>query len=159
MSHDALACEHWVESLKDGSHVRVRPLRPEDREREVEFIRSLSPETRHFFCTIKEVSPTLLDHRMKVDYKTKMAYVALVYRDGELVEIGISRYAAAEDAGVCEFAVTLADGWDEPGLGEVLLRHLIDSAHDNGCKRICSIDAVANLRMQRQARELRFSGR
>ncbi|MDH4563916.1 GNAT family N-acetyltransferase [Pseudomonas sp. BN411] len=158
---DALAGEHWVEPLKDGSHVLVRPLRPEDREREVEFIRNLSPETRHFrfLCAVKEVSPTLLDHLMEVDYQQKMAYVALVHRDGELVEIGISRYAAVGDAGECEFAVTIADGWDELGLGEVLLRHLIDSARENGFKRLYSIDAVSNVRMQRLARELGFNCR
>ena len=32
---------HWIESLADGTRVLIRPLREEDREREVDFIHRL----------------------------------------------------------------------------------------------------------------------
>lgn len=151
--------EHWVETLADGSHVLIRPLRPEDREREALFIRELSPETRHFrfLCAIREVSSNLLDHLMDVDYQRKMAYVALVFRGGEVIEVGISRYAASNDSTQCEFAVTIADGWQDQGLDELLMCHLIDAARENGFKRMFSIDAVANVRMRRLARAMGFT--
>ncbi|GLZ88051.1 acetyltransferase [Metapseudomonas resinovorans] len=151
--------EHWVETLADGSHVLIRPLRPEDREREAEFIRDLSPQTRHFrfLCAIKEVSDSLLDHLMEVDYRRKMAYVALVHRAGKPVEVGVSRYAASDDPTQCECAVTIADAWQGLGLDEILMRHLIDTARDNGFKRMFSIDTVANVRMQRLSRALGFT--
>ncbi|MDO2048654.1 hypothetical protein Q2452_25660, partial [Escherichia coli] len=44
----AVEGDHWVESLDDGRHVLIRPLREEDRERERQFINRLSPATRHF---------------------------------------------------------------------------------------------------------------
>ena len=33
----AVEGDHWVESLDDGRHVLIRPLREEDRERERQF--------------------------------------------------------------------------------------------------------------------------
>ncbi|BAN48420.1 GNAT family N-acetyltransferase [Metapseudomonas resinovorans] len=155
------ADDHWIEALDDGSHVLIRPLRAEDREREREFIRRLSPETRHlrFLCAIKEASPALLDQLMDVDYRDRMAFVALVHRDGELIEVGVSRYAATDEPGHCECAVTVADDWLGRGLGVVLMRHLIDSARNNGFKRIYSVDAATNAGMQRTARALGFNCR
>ena len=40
----ALEGDHWIESLRDGTRVLVRPLKPQDRAMEEEFIRRLSPE-------------------------------------------------------------------------------------------------------------------
>ncbi|MDH4652206.1 GNAT family N-acetyltransferase [Pseudomonas sp. JS3066] len=153
-----LVQDHWIETLEDGSHVLIRPLRPEDREREAEFIRDLSPETRHFrfLCAIREASSDLLDNLMEVDYQRKMAYVALVHRAGKLIEVGISRYAASNDQAQCECVVTIADGWQDLGLDKILMRHLIDAARDNGFKRMYSIDAATNVRMQRLARAMGF---
>ncbi|MFC5699034.1 GNAT family N-acetyltransferase [Pseudomonas sp. GCM10022186] len=150
--------DHWIEPLDDGTHVLIRPLRPEDRAREVEFIRNLSPETRHFrfLGAIKEVSPALLDHLMEVDYQHKMAFVALVHQDGELIEVGVSRYAASDATGQCECAITVADAWQGRGLGRSLMLHLIDTARRHGFKRMYSVDAVANTQMHELARELGF---
>ncbi|MNT48663.1 Acetyltransferase Pat [compost metagenome] len=144
--------------MNDGSHVLIRPLREEDREREIEFIRNLSPEARHFrfLGAVKEVSPALLEQLMQVDYRDKMAFVALVHQDGKLIEVGVSRYAASEERGQCECAVTVADAWQHRGLGTALMRHLIETARQNGFKRMYSVDAVANTHLHALARDLGF---
>lgn len=154
----AEADEHWIEPLNDGAHVLIRPIRQEDREREIEFIHNLSPETRHFrfLGAVKEVSPSLLDHLMQVDYRHKMAFVALAYQDGKLIEVGVSRYAATEEHGKCECAVTVADAWQHRGLGTALMRHLIETARQNGFKQMYSVDAAANTHLQALARDLGF---
>ena len=97
----AVEGDHWVESLDDGRHVLIRPLREEDRERERQFINRLSPATRHFrfLGEIKEASPALLDQLMDIDDQQSMAFGALVHEDGELREVGISRYAACCEEG------------------------------------------------------------
>ncbi|WP_430318375.1 N-acetyltransferase family protein [Pseudomonas nitroreducens] len=153
--------EHWVEALNDGSHVLIRPLRPDDREREAEFIARLSPEARHFrfLCTMKEVSPSLLDQLMAVDFKESVAYVALAHQEGELVEVGISRYARGADPQQCECAVTVADAWRHRGLAVALMRHLIDTARQQGLKQMYSVDTAANSAMHELARFLGFSSR
>lgn len=148
--------DHWVETLADGTPVLIRPLRAEDRDREIEFLRNLSAEARHFrfLCAIKEVSSALIDHLMDLDYERKMAFVALVHREGKLVEVGISRYAATEVAGECEFAVTIADGWHDIGLDSVLMGHLVDAARENGFTLMYSVDSAANVKMHALARRL-----
>lgn len=153
------AGEHWIEPLKDGGHVLIRPLRAEDRERERAFIMRLSPESRHFrfLAQIKEPGEALLDQLMTIDQRQHMAYVALAHVDGELREVGISRYAACTDPGECECAVTIDDQWQHRGLGSLLLGHLIDKARANGFKTLYSIDAAANTAMRELARELGFS--
>lgn len=150
--------EHWIEPLSDGSHVLIRPIRPEDREREVEFIRNLSPQARHFrfLGAVKEVSPALLDTLMQADHKHRMAFVALVHQDGELIEVGVSRYATTEENGQCECAVTVADAWQHRGLGTALMRHLIETARQNGFKQMYSVDAAANTHLQALAHDLGF---
>ncbi|VTQ11124.1 acetyltransferase [Pseudomonas aeruginosa] len=142
----AVEGDHWVESLDDGRHVLIRPLREEDRERERQFINRLSPATRHFrfLGEIKEASPALLDQLMDIDYQQSMAFVALVHEDGELREVGISRYAACCEEGQCECAVTIADDYQGLGLDAVLMRHLIDVARRNGFRQMYSVDSAAN---------------
>ncbi|GAB6389793.1 N-acetyltransferase family protein [Stutzerimonas marianensis] len=155
---DAPSDEHWIEHLNDGSHVLIRPIRPEDREREAKFIRNLSPETRHFrfLGAVKEASPALLDELLQADYRHRMAFVALVHQDGELIEVGVSRYASIGDNGQCECAVTVADAWQHRGLGTALMRHLIDTARRNGFKQMYTVDSATNAHLQALAHELGF---
>ncbi|MCY1267269.1 hypothetical protein D9M68_194060 [compost metagenome] len=154
----ARAAGHWIETLNDGSHVLIRPLKPEDREREAEFIRNLSPEARHFrfLCAMREATPALLDQLMQLDYRQTMAYVALVHQNGELVEVGVSRYAVSEDEQRCECAVTVADAWQHRGLAVALMRHLADCAKRNGFRQMFSVDAAANEPLHELARYLGF---
>src|SRR3546814_14562204 len=51
-----------------------------------------------------------------VDCKTRLAYIALVHDNGQLTEIGVSRYCATSEH-ECECAVTVADQWQHLGLG------------------------------------------
>lgn len=162
---DEAACEspdeHWVEALNDGSHVLIRPLRPDDRQREADFIARLSPEAWHFrfLCTLKEATPSLLNQLMAVDFKDSVAYIALVHEDGALVEVGISRYARGLDPQQCECAVTVADAWRHRGLAVALMRHLIETARREGFGQMYSVDAAANSAMHELARFLGFSSR
>lgn len=149
---------HWIETLNDGSHVLVRPITPEDRERERAFIARLSPESRHFrfLDEMRDASPALLDQLVNVDPHKDMAFIALVHDDGLLREVGVSRYSASGDDGQCECAVTVADDWRHRGLAVVLMRHLIDVARRNGFRQMFSMDAASNEPMRELANFLGF---
>ena len=149
---------HWIESLADGTRVLIRPLREEDREREEDFIHRLSPDSRRlrFMGGFKEASPELIDQLMDVDYDQRMAFVALAHDNGKLREVGVSRYSATDEKGLCECAVTVADDWRERGLGVLLMRHLIDLARRNGYKQMISLDAADNEAMRGLASYLGF---
>lgn len=142
---EALEGTHWIDTLSDGTRVLIRPIRAEDREREQEFIDRLSPESRRFrfMDTFKHASPALLDMLVNIDDKTQVALVALVHDNGELREIGVSRYSATSDH-QCECAVTVADDWHHRGLAVLLMRHLIKLARQNGYKQMISVDAADN---------------
>lgn len=150
--------EHWIQALSDGSHVLIRPLHAEDREREFAFINGLSSETRRFrfLGTITEASSTLLDQLMDVDHKRRMAYVALLHQGGQLKEIGVSRYAALDSGSRCECAVVVADAWQRRGLGLLLMEHLIKAARRNHFKTMSSLDLTDNHAMQHLAKKLGF---
>ncbi|MFR0688928.1 N-acetyltransferase family protein [Enterobacterales bacterium AE_CKDN230030158-1A_HGKHYDSX7] len=152
----AVGADHWIETLEDGSHVLIRPLRAEDRDRERLFLERLSPMTRKFrFHGEVKIDDKLLDRLMDVDYQTTMAFIALTHVDGELREVGISRYAAV-DKQQCECAVTVADDFKQLGLGLALMRHLIDVAKRNGFHQMYSIDSSMDRDMRDMARELGF---
>lgn len=157
-SFPAIAGDHWIETLNDGSHVLIRPIRVEDREREADFIDRLSPRSRHyrFLGEVRGASPQMLDQLMQVDYHNSTAFVALAHDNGELREVGVSRYAASGDDKHCECAVTVADDWQHRGLGVALMRHLIDMARRNGFRQMFSMDAAANEPMQELAQYLGF---
>lgn len=154
----ALQGDHWIESLRDGTRVLIRPLRESDRGLEDAFIRQLSSEARRyrFLCDFKEPGKQLLDQLMHVDYAHNMAFVALAHDDGRLREVGISRYAASQDGLQCECAVTVADDWRHRGLAVLLMKHLIDVARKNKFTRMFSIDDSTNEPMRELAHFLGF---
>jgi GNAT superfamily N-acetyltransferase len=157
----ALQGTHWIESLNDGTRVLVRPLRQDDRQREEAFINRLSPESRRlrFLDTFKQASPALIEQMMNVDNLKQMAFIALAHDDGELREVGISRYSATTQDGQCECAVTVADDWSQRGLGVVLMQHLIDQARKNGFRQMLSLDSAENHAMHELASFLGFHTR
>ncbi|MGV8916560.1 MAG: GNAT family N-acetyltransferase [Pseudomonas sp.] len=153
--------EYWIEALNNGIHVLIRPLKQEDRQREFQFIKHLSPETRRarFLGTMSGASTELLDQMMDLDNRDRMAYVALVHHDGELIEVGVSRYAPGEEPRECECAVVVTDDWQRLGLGQLLMSHLINAAKRNGFEKMTSIDLANDYGMHRLAKRMGFTSR
>jgi L-amino acid N-acyltransferase YncA len=97
----------------------------------------------------------MLNQLMDTDNKQRLAYIALVHENGQLIEIGISRYAATGEH-ECECAVTVADDWKYLGLGTSLMEHLIKAARKNGFRQMYSVDASSNAQMRDLAKALGF---
>jgi len=153
--------DHWIDPLNDGSHVLIRPLEAKDRQREFAFIKNLSPESRHFrfLYAITEPGEPLMNQLMDVNCQQRMAYVALFMEGGQLVEIGVARYAAGLGDRQCESAVVVADQWQRKGLGKRLMQHLIEAARLNGFEYMMSMDSAVNSNMRRLAEDLGFESR
>jgi GNAT superfamily N-acetyltransferase len=149
---------HWTETLSDGTHVIIRPIRKEDAALERAFIKRLSAESRRlrFLGQMNEASDDLVKALTDIDYRRDVAFVALVHRDGEKREIGVARYGTNEDGTACECAVTVADEWRKRGLGVALMRHLIDVARARGVRSMFSIDEADNAGMRDLAKFLGF---
>lgn len=149
---------HWTETLRDGTHVLIRPIHAADAALEKKFIERLSPVSRRFrfLGSISEPSDDLLRRLTDVDYRRDAAFVALVHREGEKREIGVSRFSLGADGKSCECAITVADEWQNKGLGVVLMRHLIEVARARGIRSMVSYDAADNAAMRDLARFLGF---
>ncbi|MEJ2443416.1 MAG: GNAT family N-acetyltransferase [Exilibacterium sp.] len=150
----------WNETLKDGHKVHIRPITPEDMEREQAFTKELSPESRYFWLLSakKQLSTKELEDLCNIDYNHNMAFVATVLENGEEVQIGVSRYvmeSTSDDS--AEIAVAIDDNWRHLGLGQLLLQHLINYAKMHKIKRLYSIDLAYNDLMENLSQDFGFS--
>src|SRR5262245_34200643 len=100
-------------STRNGVRLCIRLLRPDDREREIEFINSLSERTRYYrlMTPLKFLPPHLLDRLMDIDYDRRMAFVATAELDGREQFIGIARYGETDRADTVELGITVTDRW------------------------------------------------
>ena len=122
--------------LPDGSSVTLRPIRPEDANIEIEFVKGLSENSRYFrfMNTLRELTPAMLARFTQIDYDREMAFVAVREQGGREVEIAVVRYITNPDGETCEFAIVVADAWQCKGLGRRMLELLIETGRSRGLK-------------------------
>ncbi|EIJ34742.1 bifunctional acetate--CoA ligase family protein/GNAT family N-acetyltransferase [Thiothrix nivea] len=126
------------QQLADGTDITIRPIRPEDAEIEQAFVRNLSKESRYmrFMQALRELTPDMLVRLTQIDYDREMAFLALSKQNGEELEIGVARYAINPDKASCEFALVIADEWQNRGLGGLMMQTLIDTARSRGLRTV-----------------------
>jgi len=151
----------WSETLRDQTHVLIRPITKRDKEAERQFIEELSPDTRRlrFFGQLSHPSESLLEQLTDLDWKHDVAFVAVIQDGGRDVVIGVSRYSSDVDGLTCECAVTVADSWQRKGLGTLLMKHLIEFARAQGIRMMTALVSAENLPMSELARHLGFRPR
>jgi acetyltransferase len=140
--------------LRDARIVKIRPIRPEDAERERRFFARLSERSRfqRFMQYMRELPPKLLARFTQLDYDRELALVALW--EDEFIAVG--RYAPNADGRSAEFALAVADDWQGKGLGHALLERLCDAARAAGYEALVGNILEANRDMLELARHLGF---
>ena len=135
--------------------VTIRPIRAADTDLELEFVRKLSAETKHyrFLCALNELSPAEASRLCDVDGPHAMAFVATVEEEGREIEIGVCRYALAGNSDVRETAITIADEWQQTKLAKVLMQHLVTCARQYGVRRLYTTEFADNQAVRRFAQE------
>jgi GNAT superfamily N-acetyltransferase len=121
--------------LRDGSRVRVRPIRPEDKPHLLEAFDRLGKGSRYrrFLAHKKELSVDELASLTEVDHHDHEALAALDPETGE--GLGVARYVRLPDRpNVAEAAVTVVDDWQGRGVGGLLLRRLAERAREEGIR-------------------------
>lgn len=152
----------WEMKLNDGTEVEIRPITYQDTKLEVEFFNQLSQESRHyrFLGGVSELSSEALADLCNIDYFHDMAFVAVTLGSLNKKILGMVRYA--EDPKMvktAEIAVTVADEFQNQGIGTELLKRLIGFAKLAGMKKLYSIDSYSNKKMKDLAKEFNFSSR
>ena len=114
----------------DGLRYHVRPIRPDDVSRLVEFHRRLSPHSVYmrFFTFHPTLSDTEVARFTTVDYADRLALVATV--DDRLIAVG--RFDRAPGQTEAEVAFVVADQYQHHGIGSLLLDELVCAARQRG---------------------------
>ena len=125
--------------LRDGTAVRLRPIRPEDRERLARAFSRLSPASRErrFLTPKRELSSEELRYLTEPDGDQHFALGAtLVGADGEEGEgIGVARFERLKGhPEIAEPAITVTDDYQGRGLGLALGERLVRAASEHGVK-------------------------
>jgi len=122
-----LACD--VETT-GGSTVHLRPIRPDDDGRLMEFHQRLSPQSvyRRFFFMHLKLSVAETERFTHVDYVDRLALVA--EDAGRLVAVG--RYERLPGTADAEVAFVVADEFQHQGIGTKLLERLAHAALKHG---------------------------
>lgn len=135
-------------SLKDGTRVHVRPIRPDDEPRLVHLYERLSHDTRYqrFFSVMQRLPTDWAHFLANVDYKRRFALVVEASGDPALIAVG--RYEpSGHDPTVAELAVVVQDGWQGRGIGRVLMDGLLREAASHGITRFRAYVLGDNRRM------------
>jgi acetyltransferase len=146
--------------LGDGTELLVRPVRPEDEPLIVELHDGLSEQTirMRFFSMVRRLTRDSLIRLCHLDYGRALALVA-THRgaDGRPHAIGVSRYHRHGETGEAEFAVVVTDAWQGKGVGQLLMRQLLDAARERGVRRIVGEVLRENAAMLRLMTSLGFA--
>ncbi len=150
-------------SLKNGACAVVRPIRPEDEPLMVQFHQTLSENTVYLrYFTHLKLDQRVIHERLSklcfIDYDREMALV--VEHDGggtgrpQIIAVG--RLTKLHGQNAAEFALLVADHWQNQGIGSRLLKLLIHFAKDEKIERIVGHVLSENPRMRAIANRLGF---
>lgn len=146
-SYPSELIRNWA--LRDGTRVVIRPIRPEDRRIEKDFVHNLSGESKYFrfMSSVHDLSEGMLTRFTEIDYDTQMALIAVVAEGGRELEIGVARYVVNPDGESCEFAIAIADAWQRRGIGSMLMKCLMDAARDRELETMEGLVLASNHKM------------
>lgn len=152
----------WLEraSLRDGTPVELRLVRPEDKPLFVAGLERLSPASRffRFFAHRDRLSPRELAYLTELDHERHVAIGAMTRAaDGAEVGLGVARFIGLDEPAVAEAAVTVIDAAQGKGLGSLLFKHLIAAAHERGFREF-RFDVLAENETMLQLVENLFPG-
>jgi acetyltransferase len=150
-------------TLKDGTSVTSRPIRPEDEPLMVQFHETLSEQSVYYryFHLIKlqsRVAHERLTRICFIDYEREMALVA-DYQEPETglhKILAVGRLSKIHGTNEAEFAILVSDQYQGGGLGTQLLHQLLQVGRDEQLERISAEILSDNRAMQQVCQKLGF---
>lgn len=135
--------------LRDGARLRLRPIRPEDQPRLIEFYDGLSRQTAYqrFFALMRRLPPDWAHLLANVDYERRLALLAEHVEAGAAELVGVARYEPTDRPDTAELAFVIQDAWQNRGLGTVMLDALLAAAEARGIRRFRAYVLASNPRM------------
>jgi len=153
---------HWI--ANDGTPVIIRPIRAEDEPDVGIFHQTLSDRSVY----LRYLHPMLLDARAAhvrlsrichCDYEREITLVAVreETHEAELRILGASRMTKLHGVNAARFSVLISDQCQGMGIGNELLRRLVDVARMEKLDRLEAIMTIDNQAMRRMCERLGFN--
>jgi acyl-CoA hydrolase/GNAT superfamily N-acetyltransferase len=113
-------------TLKDGTQLLLRPIKPTDERLEQDLLYSLSDQSVYlrFFSLMNAFPHERVQYYTTVDYDEHMAIVVIVETNGEEQMIGVGRYIKEKDSDLAELALLVHDDWQGKGVGTMMHDYL-----------------------------------
>jgi len=143
-----------AERLRDGTSLRVRPLRPEDEPMLHDLAAHMSHEDLRlrFFTSVRGLTHAVAARLSQLDYDRELALVA----EHANVSVGVVHFFADPDNLRAEYAIAVRSDWKGRGLGYLLMNRLIDIAGQRGIGELVGEVLRENEPMLQMCRELGF---
>jgi acetyltransferase len=150
-------------TMKDGTPVTIRPIRPEDELMMVRFHETLSELSVYYrYFQSLQLSQRIAHERLTrmcfIDYDREMALVAERKNPetGEHEILGVGRLIKLPGTDKAEFALIISDRWQHQGLGTQFLRLLEQIGRNEKISRLIAPILPENFDMQRVCKKLGF---
>jgi acetyl coenzyme A synthetase (ADP forming)-like protein len=122
--------------LRDGSTLRLRPPREDDRAPLVRFFENLSQRSLYLrFHGYPTVDERLVEPVLEPDWLERGAFLGSVSEAGEELIVAIANYVRLRDLRSAEIAFTVADAYQGRGIATRMLEQLARIAADRGIER------------------------
>jgi acetyltransferase len=144
-----------AETLRDGTVLGLRPLRPEDEPLLHDLAAHMSHEDLRlrFFTPVQGLTHAVAARLSQPDYDRELALLA--ERDG--MALGVVHFFADPDKLRAEYAIAVRTDWKGCGVGFLLMTRLIGIARQRGIGELVGEVMRENEPMLQMCRELGFS--
>jgi acetyltransferase len=159
--HDSLNLftykENWISS--DGKTVILRSITSADKRIEKELIDGLSIQSSHyrFFHVLKEATEEMVEKFCDIDYTNEIAIIAEYNSNDRKRNAGVVRLFIDAGRQTGEFAILVADSFQNSGLGTKFLETLIDIGRERGLKSIYGTVLSDNKKMLSLVKNMGFN--
>lgn len=132
--------------LHTGQVAYLRPIRPEDEPLEAHMLENISQQSLYFrfFGYVPQVTHDFLTRFTHIDYDREMAIIAEVEEAGVKKMTAVVRIIADAWGEAAEYAILVADPWQQQGLGGQMTDYIIDIARDMGIKKLYASVLASN---------------
>lgn len=136
-------------TLADGARVRLRRIRPDDKEALRAGFEALSDDarSRRFLGAINRLTDAQLAYLTEVDQHDHIAWV-VGEPDAMDHGVAVGRCVRLAGSDVAEVALAVADAWQKRGVGRALLSVLARDARANGIRTLRAVMLPDNRVMQ-----------
>lgn len=148
--------------LSDGLKLRLRPVRPEDKESLIDLVERMSPEDvrMRFHESTGTLSDSMAERLANVDQHHETAFVLVERNQADKAEIfGVVRVITDPKGEKGDYSVMVRSDMQGLGLGKYLMEQIIDHGRGRGIKDIVGEVTRANVSMLTLCDELGFTRR